>query len=72
MDADASSADKVMFKAKRYMDDILLVYARPDWWDHAKFLSERFRGVAVLEDGGDISGDDFRVDRSAVPALPEE
>jgi hypothetical protein len=32
--------DKLMFKAKRYMDDIIMVYAKADWWNHEKFLEE--------------------------------
>ena len=35
-----SDTDKLMFKAKRYMDDILMVYATPDWWDHERFLND--------------------------------
>lgn len=31
---------KEMFKAKRYMDDILMVYAKNDRWDHEKFVAD--------------------------------
>jgi hypothetical protein len=32
--------DKQCFRARRFMDDILMLYARPLWWDHSRFLSD--------------------------------
>ena len=35
-----SDKDKACFRAKRYMDDILLFYTKHSKWDHAKFLAD--------------------------------
>ena len=35
-----SKTDRRCFRSKRYMDDICLVYAKPQWWDHERFLSD--------------------------------
>ena len=48
--------DRGMFKAKRYMDDILAVYVKSPDWDHAKFVkdfkrSECYHAPLKLEDG---------------------
>jgi hypothetical protein len=45
-----------MFMARRYMDDILLVYAKNDAWDHESFVSdfnrsEVYHPPLALEDG---------------------
>jgi len=52
-----TSQDKTCFRAKRYMDDILMIYAKPAWWDHEKFMSdfeksECYHPPLRLEDGG--------------------
>ena len=51
-----SAVDKKMFRAKRYMDDILLVYAKTASWDHERFIkdfeaSECYHEPLKLEDG---------------------
>jgi hypothetical protein len=50
--------DKQRFRAKRYMDDILLIYAKNKTWDHEKFVkdferSECYQEPLSLEDGGE-------------------
>ena len=45
-----------MFKARRFMDDILMVYAKSDSWDHERFISdfersECYQQPLKLEDG---------------------
>ena len=35
-----ATEDKQFFKARRYMDDILLFYAKTDRWDHEKFITD--------------------------------
>ena len=35
-----SASVKERFRAKRYMDDILLVYAKSDEWDHERFVAD--------------------------------
>ena len=35
-----ATRDKTCFTARRYMDDILMVYAKPMWWDHERFLRD--------------------------------
>ena len=47
---------KKMFKAKRYMDDILMVYAKSNRWDHERFIkdfeeSTCYHPPLKLEDG---------------------
>ena len=32
--------DKTCFAARRFMDDILMRYAKPRWWDHERFLHD--------------------------------
>jgi hypothetical protein len=32
--------DKTCFAARRFMDDILMLYAKPRWWDHERFLRD--------------------------------
>ena len=32
--------DKACFAARRFMDDILMVYAKNDRWDHEKFIAD--------------------------------
>ena len=32
--------DRRCFRARRFMDDILMLYARPPWWDHERFLED--------------------------------
>ena len=51
-----SNADKRCFRSKRYMDDICLVYVKPPWWDHERFLrdfekSECYMDPLKLEPG---------------------
>jgi len=38
--ASLTSTDKLMFRAKRYMDDIIMVYAKAQWWDHQRFVDD--------------------------------
>ena len=38
--ASLSAHVKGKFRAKRYMDDILLVYAKSDEWDHERFVAD--------------------------------
>ena len=50
--------DKQRFKAKRFMDDILLIYRENDTWDHKKFLkdfeaSHCYQAPLKLEGGKD-------------------
>ena len=40
-----SEKDKEFFKAKRYMDDILVVYAKSEAWDHGRFMSDLKKSV---------------------------
>ena len=35
-----SQVDKLMFKAKRYMDDIIMVYPKAEWWDYERFMAD--------------------------------
>ena len=35
-----SQVDKLMFKAKRYMDDIIMVYPKAEWWDYERFTAD--------------------------------
>ena len=51
-------AVKKMFRAKRYMDDILILYVENENWDHERFLadfestrSECYHPPLELEDG---------------------
>ena len=51
-----AEADKTCFRAKRYMDDVLLIHAKPTWWDHERFTadfkkSECYHPPLRLEDG---------------------
>jgi hypothetical protein len=51
-----SRADKEMFRAKRYMDDILMIYSKNPSWDHERFLkdfekSECYQAPLELEEG---------------------
>ena len=39
---------KRYFRAKRYMDDILLVYAENRSWDHARFLTDWVRSECYM------------------------
>ena len=48
--------DKTCFRMKRYMDDIICVYATPNWWDHTRFIqdlekSEIYAPPLTLEEG---------------------
>ena len=52
------SEQKQFFKAKRYMDDILMIYAENDRWEHQAFMakfeeSECYQKPLKLEEGGD-------------------
>ena len=44
-----SAKDKEFFRAKRFMDDILLVYARSPHWDAEKFVSDMQESVCYQE-----------------------
>ena len=51
------AAVRTRFAAKRYMDDILLVYAEAEDWDHAKLVadfeeSQCYQKPLKLEEGG--------------------
>ena len=35
-----SAKDKEMFRAKRYMDDILLIFSKNPGWDYKKFVAD--------------------------------
>ena len=41
--------DKRYFRAKRFMDDILLVYAQTPRWDAARFVSDMQQSVIYQE-----------------------
>ena len=52
-----SAKDKEMFRAKRYMDDILLIFSKNPGWDYKKFVadferSECYQAPLTLEEGG--------------------
>jgi len=52
-----SAKDKEMFRAKRHMDDILLIFSRNPGWDYKKFVadferSECYQAPLTLEEGG--------------------
>lgn len=54
--SELTPAVKRMFRARRYMDDILLLYAKSNSWDHERFLadferSECYHRPLELEDG---------------------
>ena len=42
-------ADKGRFRAKRFMDDILMIYARNESWDHEKFIKDFERSECYQE-----------------------
>jgi hypothetical protein len=44
-----AQTDKLMFKAKRYMDDIIMVYAKAAWWDHERFVADFTRSEIYCE-----------------------
>ena len=51
-----SEADKEMFRAKRYMDDIIMIVAKNPGWDSERFLrdferSECYQSPLELEEG---------------------
>jgi hypothetical protein len=51
-----SAKDKEMFRAKRYMDDILLIFSKNPGWDYKKFVadferSECYQAPLTLEEG---------------------
>ena len=63
---------KSCFRAKRFMDDILLVHTRAAWWDHERFLrdfneSTCYHEPLKLEDGkeGVFLETSFRFDKEA-------
>ena len=35
-----ATQDKMCFAARRFMDDILMLYAQPAWWDHKAFVRD--------------------------------
>jgi hypothetical protein len=41
--------DKLCFRGKRYMDDIAIVYAKPSWWDHERFVRDFERSECYME-----------------------
>ena len=53
-----------MFRAKRYMDDILLIFSKNPGWDYKKFVdferSECYQAPLTLEEGGLQANDTFR------------
>ena len=52
-----STVDKQYFKAARYMDDVLCVYAKTDKWDSARFLeyqgTECYMPPLILQEAGE-------------------
>ena len=44
-----AEGDKRYFRAKRFMDDILLVYAQTPRWDAARFVSDMQKSVVYQE-----------------------
>ena len=70
--SELTPAVKKMFRAKRYMDDILILYVENENWDHERFLadferSECYHPPPTIGVGGrsagDVPGDDVRMER---------
>ena len=52
--------DKACFTARRFMDDILMIYAKPAWWDYEHFVRDFVRSECYwpplkLEDAKDAT-----------------
>ena len=45
--SELTPAVKKMFRAKRYMDDILILYVENENWDHERFLADFERSASV-------------------------